>query len=72
MRPMRILYHLWLSPESRTIRLLLTSKALEFEMRIEKTWERRAGFLAINPAGTVTVLVEADGAVVAGPSAIVL
>ena len=67
---MRILYHLWLSPESRTIRLLLASKELEFEMRIEKTWERRAGFLAINPAGTVPVLVEAGGAVIAGPSAV--
>ena len=67
---MRILYHLWLSPESRMIRLLLASKQVEFEMRIEKTWERRPAFLAINPAGTVPVLVEADGAVIAGPGAV--
>jgi glutathione S-transferase len=67
---MRILYHLWLSPESRMIRLLLAAKEMEFEMRIEKTWERRPEFLAINPAGTVPVLVEADGAVVAGNSAV--
>lgn len=67
---MRILYHLWLSPESRMIRLLLASKQVEFEMRIEKTWERRPAFLAINPAGTVPVLVDADGAVIAGPGAV--
>ncbi|MDH3229744.1 MAG: glutathione S-transferase family protein [Alphaproteobacteria bacterium] len=67
---MRILYHLWLSPESRMVRLLLASKEVEFEMRIEKTWERRPEFLAMNPAGTVPVLVEADGTVVAGDSAV--
>lgn len=70
MRPMRTLYHLWLSPESRVIRFLLTTKEVEFELRIEKTWERRSEFLALNPAGTVPVLVEADGAVIAGHNAV--
>ncbi len=67
---MRVLYHLWLSPESRMIRFLLATKEVEFELRIEKTWERRAEFLKINPAGTVPVLVEADGSVVAGRGAV--
>lgn len=67
---MRILYHLWLSPECRTVRLLLATKELDFEMRIEKVWERRAEFLALNPAGTVPVLVEDGGTVVAGHSAV--
>ncbi len=68
---MRVLYHLWLSAECRMIRLLLATKEVEFELRIEKIWERRPEFLAINPAGTVPVLVEADGTVVAGRSAVV-
>lgn len=67
---MRVLYHLWLSAECRVIRLLLATKELEFELRIEKSWERRPEFLALNPAGTVPVLVESDGAVIAGFSAI--
>jgi len=67
---MRVLYHLWLSAECRVIRLLLATKELEFELRIEKAWERRPEFLALNPAGTVPVLVESDGSVIAGFSAI--
>lgn len=67
---MRVLHHLWLSPECRKIRILLATKGLEFEMRIEKVWERRPEFLAINPAGTVPVLVEPDGSVVAGNAAV--
>jgi len=67
---MRVLYHLWLSAECRVIRLLLATKELEFELRIEKAWERRPEFLALNPAGTVPVLVESDGAVIAGFGAI--
>lgn len=67
---MRVVYHHWLSPESRVIRLLLATKELEFELRIEKTWERRSEFLALNPAGTVPVLVESDGTVIAGQSAL--
>jgi glutathione S-transferase len=67
---MRLLHHLWLSPECRKTRILLATKGLEFEMRIEKTWERRPEFLAINPAGTVPVLVEPNGSVVAGNVAV--
>jgi len=67
---MRTLYHLWLSPESRAIRFLLATKEQEFELRIEKTWERRGDFLALNPAGTVPVLVESDGTVIAGQCAV--
>lgn len=71
MPPMRTLFHLWLSPQCRTIRLQLTTKELDFEMKVEKTWERRPEFLAINPAGSVPVLVEPDGRVVATHNAIV-
>ncbi|GIL39395.1 glutathione S-transferase family protein [Roseiterribacter gracilis] len=57
----RLLYHLWLSPFSRKVRVLLTEKGLPFELKVEKTWERRTEFLAMNPAGDVPVLVEPDG-----------
>ena len=61
-RSMRILYHLPLSPYSRKVRIALREKALDFELREERVWERRPEFLAINPAGMVPVLVEENGA----------
>lgn len=67
---MRTLYHLWLSPFSRKVRIVLAEKKLEFEMVVEQTWERRRDFLALNPAGEVPVLVEPDKTVIADASAI--
>ena len=67
---MRTLYHLWLSPFSRKIRLVLKEKNLDFEMVVERVWERRAEFLALNPAGEVPVLVEPDGTTLADATAI--
>ncbi len=58
---MRTLYHLWLHPFSRKVRLVLAEKGLQFDGKIEKIWERRTDFLAMNPAGDVPVLVEPDG-----------
>lgn len=58
---MRTLYHLWLHPFSRKVRLVLAEKGLQFDDKIEKVWERRTDFLAMNPAGDVPVLVEPDG-----------
>lgn len=62
---MRTLFHLWLHPFSRKVRLALSEKGLEYELRIEKVWERRTEFLALNPAGDVPVLVEPDGTTIA-------
>ena len=62
---MRVLYHLPLSPFSRKIRLVLSERRLPFELRIEKTWERRPEYLEMNPAGTVPTLVEENGLVIA-------
>ena len=67
---MRLLYHLWLSPLSRKIRVVLKEKNLDFTMKVEKTWERRPEFLALNPAGEVPVLIEPDGTVLAEANAI--
>ncbi len=64
------LYHLWLSPFCRAVRLVLAEKGLEFELVLEKTWERRDEFLRLNPAGDVPVLVTDDGATVTGYGAV--
>ncbi len=61
---MRVLYHLPLSPYARKVRLVLAEKRLPFDLRLEKTWERRSGYLELNPAGTVPTLVEDNGMVV--------
>ena len=58
---MRYLYHLPLSPYCRKVRLVLAEKRLPFELRIERTWERREEYLLLNPAGTVPTLVEDNG-----------
>ena len=67
---MRTLYHLWLSPSCRKVRVALAEKGLDFELRTENLWERREEFLAMNPAGEVPVLVEDDGGVLADSRAI--
>ena len=61
---MRTLYHLWLSPFCRKIRIVLAEKKLEAEMQVEPVWERRPQFLTLNPAGKVPVLVEPEGTIV--------
>ena len=67
---MRTLYHLWLHPFSRKIRIVLAEKNLAFDAQIEKIWERRTEFLAMNPAGDVPVLIEPDGTTLANSSVI--
>lgn len=58
---MRTLLHLPLSAPCRIMRVALAEKRLEFDLRVEKVWERRPEFLTLNPAGEVPVLVEEDG-----------
>lgn len=68
---MRVLYHVPLSPPCRKVRLVLAEKRLDFTLQEEPVWDRRAGFLALNPAGEVPVLVDLDGSVLADSQAIV-
>ena len=68
---MRVLYHVTLSPFARKVRIVLAEKNLEFTLKLEKVWERRPEFLALNPTGEVPVLIEPDGTVLAGTEAIV-
>ena len=67
---MRTLYHLWLSPFCRKVRLALLEKKLDFQMKTEAVWDRREEFLALNPTGEVPVLIETDGTAISGSDAI--
>jgi glutathione S-transferase len=67
---MRTLFHLWLHPFSRKVRIVLAEKELEFALQIEEVWERRTEFLALNPAGDVPVLIERDGTTLANSQVI--
>ncbi len=67
---MRTLYHLWVHPFSRKVRVAIAEKGLDLDLRIENIWERRTEFLALNPAGDVPVLVEEDGTTLANSQVI--
>ncbi len=68
---MRILYHLWMSPECRKVRVVLHENKIDFQLQAENIHERRPDFMALNPAGEIPVLVESDGTTISGSSAIV-
>ena len=67
---MRYLHHFWLCPFSRKIRVTMGEKKLEYEMIFEKFWERREGFLKLNPAGQVPTLIEEKNIVLSDSVAI--
>jgi glutathione S-transferase len=58
---MRTLYHYPLCPFSRKIRFMLAEKKLDFELEVEKFWERRQEYLTLNPTGQVPALVDLNG-----------
>ncbi|MEH6404387.1 MAG: glutathione S-transferase family protein [Sneathiella sp.] len=68
---MRKLYHFWISPACRKVRLALNEKGLKYDLVVEKSWERRDGLLAMNPAGEVPILVDENNAVLSDSQAIV-
>jgi glutathione S-transferase len=67
---MRTLYHHWLIPECRKVRIILAEKRLEFKLEIENTWSQREAFLALNPAGQVPVLEDIGQNILADSTAI--
>lgn len=68
---MRTLYHYWLCPFSRKVRLVLAEKKLDFELEAERVWERRPEFLELNPAGKVPLLIDLNGTAIVDSMAIV-
>lgn len=67
---MRHLHHFPLQPFSRTLRIALREKNLDFELVEERPGDRREELLRLNPSGEVPVLVEPDGAAYADCQAI--
>ena len=67
---MTTLLHLPLSPYCRKVRIALAELHIPFALEEEPVWERRDAFLALNPAGTVPVLLH-NGHVLAESQAIV-
>jgi len=67
---MRTLYHYHLCPYSRKVRLVLAEKKLDFTLELEKFWEGRTGFLAMNHAGQVPVLIDLNGTIIPDSNAI--
>lgn len=68
---MRVLYHHWLSPFARKVRLVLLEKRLESNEHVVHDWERDEDFLRLNPTGEVPVFIDADGTVLADAGTIV-
>ncbi|HEY4821238.1 MAG TPA: glutathione S-transferase family protein [Xanthobacteraceae bacterium] len=58
---MLTLFHHRFCPNSRFVRLALGEYGVSPRLVEENAWERRHEFLALNPAGTVPVLVEEGG-----------
>ena len=67
---MILLHHHPLCPNSRFVRLALAELGAEAELVEERPWDRRVPFLALNPAGTIPVLVDEGGLAVSGAGAI--
>ncbi len=63
---MLTLYHHPLIASCRFIRLVLGEYGEEVSLAEEKPWERRKEFIALNPAGTMPVLVAEGGAAISG------
>jgi glutathione S-transferase len=58
---MLTLFHYPLCPNSRFVRLALGEHGADARLAEERVWERRHEFLALNPAGTIPVLLEEGG-----------
>jgi len=68
---MRLLLHFPLQPSSRKVRLVLGEKKLNFEPRIEQSWERPQELIKLNPSGETPVLVDENNFVITGDPGIV-
>jgi glutathione S-transferase len=67
---MATLLHYPLCPFSRSVRLALAECGIEVELAEERPWEWRAEFLALNPAGSLPVLISDSDGPISGAYAI--
>lgn len=68
---MRTLYHHWLSPSSRKIRIILGEKKLDHRLRVERPWAPSEELLNVNPAGRIPVLNDVNEIIISHDNAIV-
>ena len=57
---MYTLYHYYLCPSSRFIRLVLEEYKIAYEIELENYWKPQKEFLLLNPAGHLPVLINLD------------
>jgi glutathione S-transferase len=67
---MATLLHYPLCPFSRSIRLALAECGIEATLTEERPWEWRPGFIELNPAGSLPVLITDTDGVISGAYAI--
>jgi glutathione S-transferase len=67
---MATLYHHPICPHSRFVRVVLAEYGIEPELIEEKPYERRRGFLELNPAGATPVFVDDSSGAIPGTGAI--
>jgi glutathione S-transferase len=65
----RLLHHP-LDPFSRRVRLQLSEYGCEVELLVEQPWDQRPGFMQLNPAGLLPVLIDLDRTTAAGIEAV--
>lgn len=63
---MAVLYHHIFLPQCRRVRLALDEKSFGFSLQSQHFYQRDEAFLAINPAGSLPVLVLDNGAALCG------
>jgi glutathione S-transferase len=67
---MRTLYHYWLCPSSRFIRLLLAEKKMACEFEVEHFWQTRDDFLELSPLNIIPVMLDGEDYPIVGKYAI--
>lgn len=65
-----MLFHHPMSAKARFVRLILGEYDVNAELHEEQVWQRRPEFLALNPAGTLPVLIAEAGTPLVGTYAI--
>ena len=66
---LKVIHHP-MSAGSRYVRLILAEYGQSVEFEEERTWLRRPQFMALNPAGTVPVLIDGSGPAICGAAVI--
>lgn len=67
---MRVLYHFPLCAFSRTVRIILAEKRLDFSLEYEQPWNISEELLTLDPIGIIPLFQDINGICVSGSSAV--